>query len=63
MGTDKCLSVYIHLVLLTKVRLLSVYFIPGPSGLGYAHEENENPRALQSAEISQPRGMDMCLHT
>lgn len=63
MGTNKCLSVCIHLDLLTKGHLLSVYFIPGPSGLGYTHEENENPRALQSAEILQPQGMDMCLHT
>lgn len=39
-----------------------LYARPCSSGLGYTQEENEDPGALQSAEILQSEGMDMCLH-
>lgn len=36
MGTDKYLSVCIHLVLLTKVKLLRMYYMPGPVLVAWA---------------------------
>lgn len=57
MGSDECLSVCTHLIHLTTMFTECVLFArPFSNGLGYTHEENENP------EILHPERMDMCLH-